>query len=110
MSRNDDMHVGVSALLIACALLLLPLTAGVVLLTQLNRDDKQISAAPAVNRCDINNDGVVDEKDLEVATFGFGKVTTETGNSSYDLDGDGWINSADLDAISANSAICTKVS
>lgn len=95
-------------LLMLCALLIIPLTAGFVLLTQVSRQDKQISAATPTSRCDLNADGKVDNLDFEIAAGGFGKVTLEAGNSSFDFDSDGWINSGDLDAIEKNSSLCTN--
>lgn len=108
MAKNvNKLQAGIGAFLIGCALLILPLTAGVVLLTQVSRDDRQIgAAAPEANRCDLDRNGVVDEEDLNIAAGGFGRVSETSGNAHFDFDSDGWINSADLDAISQNSAVC----
>jgi len=95
--------------LMFCAFMILPFTAGLVFLTQFSRSDKQISAAPVtVNKCDLNGDSKVDALDYDVAIVGFGKVSPEANNAKIDLDGDGWINSLDLEAVGANTQICTK--
>lgn len=95
-------------LLMICAFMVIPLSAGIVLISQLSRGDKQISAAMPISRCDLNADGKVDNSDFEIAAVGFGKVTQEAGNSSFDFDSDGWINSGDLEAIEKNSSLCTS--
>lgn len=97
-------------ILMACALLIIPLSGGLVLLTQLGRQDKQISAAGAVvSKCDLTGDAKVDSQDYDLAILAFGKVSVDSGNSKADIDGDGWVNSRDLDAVSSSDVtLCTK--
>ncbi len=92
--------------LMGCALLIIPLSAGIVILTQFNNSGKQISAAPLAatsNKCDFNHDGKVDSADVDMAAAGFGKVDPAKNNEQYDVVANGWVNSGDLSAISANS-------
>lgn len=90
--------------------MVIPLSAGVVLLTQVGRESKLINAqVPAVNKCDFNADNRVDSRDVDIATDGFGKVEGAKNNARFDLDRDSWVNSKDLDAVSsADSKVCVK--
>lgn len=106
-------HQKVLALfLIFAAVMVIPLSAGLVLVTQLNRSGRQVNAqvlaTPAANKCDLNRDGIVDSKDVEIAKEGFGKVTAEKNNQRADVIGQGWINSAVLGAISSNDPTYCK--
>lgn len=91
--------------MIFCAFLVIPLSAGVVLLTQIGRSSKQVTAqtTSAINRCDFNRDGKVDKTDLEIAASGFGRVGTASKNKLYDVNGDNWVNSIDLGIIANNN-------
>lgn len=102
---------GTWLLLTLCAFMVIPLSAGVVLLTQVGRESKQVSAqVPAViNKCDFNADNRVDSRDVDIAIDGFGKVEGAKNNVKYDVDKDGWINSKDLGAVSsADPIVCNK--
>ena len=91
--------------------MVIPLSAGVVLLSQAGREGRQVSAQVpvVVNKCDFNVDSRVDSRDLDIAIGGFGKVEGAKNNSKFDLDRDGWINSKDLAAVSsADPVVCNK--
>lgn len=95
--------------LMLCAFMVVPLSAGLVFLSQYSRADKQISAAPAVvGKCDLTGDSKVDTQDYDLAILAFGRVSPDAGNGKADIDSDGWVNSLDLDAIQNNSSICSK--
>ena len=90
--------------------MVIPLSAGVVLLTQTGSGGKQVSAqVPIANKCDFNSDNRVDSLDLDMAADAFGKVEGAKNNVKYDVDKDGWINSKDLGAVSsADPIVCNK--
>lgn len=96
-------------ILMGCALMIIPLCAGIVFLTQVNSSGKQIHAQEpkAYNKCDFNLDGRVDQADLSLAREGFGQVGIVTNNAQFDVDNNGWVNSVDLDTIStADPKVC----
>ena|SRR3989344_479272 len=93
-------HKALGLFLIFSAILVIPLSAGVVLMTQFSRPTRSINAqTPTVNKCDFAADGVVDQKDIALAAKGFGRVVENAGNSVFDLNNDNWVNSHDIDII-----------
>jgi len=95
--------------LIFSAFMVIPLSAGVVLLTQFGRPSRQISAQTpvAASNCDLNSDGIVSSADVAAAADGFGQVNVAKNNRDADVDNNGWVNSADLGAIATNDpSVC----
>lgn len=63
--------------------------------------------AVTYNRCDFNRDGIVNQKDVDLAAKYFGKVPTDSTIALFDVNGDSKINSVDLMLIaSKNSKYC----
>lgn len=87
-----------------------PMAVGFAAYYVTNNSGKKINAqTPTVLKCDFNADGKVDRQDYLIAGKGFGQVTDGAGNSNYDLNKDGWVNSKDLDAVSSSDpALCAK--
>ncbi len=104
-TSKAEKYLGI--IVLAGVIVIIPLTVGTIYLSSLLRVDKNVMAEKSVaSKCDLNSDGVIDDIDFRQASMSFGKVDDVLGNLAADLDGDGWVNSTDLEVIKNNSEAC----